>query len=202
MVEQISRYKGLAEIIIIDNNSDYEPLLDWYDQSWYKIIQLNKNFGHKVPWIPYINSLIQTDLYVVTDPDLDLSGTPDDTLLFLYECLSYHPECGKIGLGLEINDIPPDSLFFIDNAWEKELWERPEQGEFKLRAAPIDTTFALYSKSLMNSYHICGARTTYPYVAKHLPWYLTEITGEYDYYMKTANSSSSSKMLYEKNLKK
>ena len=30
MVERISRYEGVGDIIIVDNGSTYEPLLDWY----------------------------------------------------------------------------------------------------------------------------------------------------------------------------
>ena len=35
------------EVILIDNNSTYPPLLEWYDKCPYKVHRLKENMGHK-----------------------------------------------------------------------------------------------------------------------------------------------------------
>jgi hypothetical protein len=189
MVEKILKYENLAEIIIIDNESTYEPLLEWYSQIQHKIIRI-PNLGHSAPWIPEINALIKTDLYVVSDPDLDLELTPNDTLRYLVDCLNKYPEFEKIGLGLDILSVPKDApLYSHVNSHEKYFWDLPLI-DGVLRKAPVDTTFAVYSKKIMNSYKITGARADYPYVAKHIPWNIVDRSEEFNYYIKTANNSS------------
>ncbi len=189
MVEKIKTYSNLAEIIIIDNDSSYEPLLDWYSTIDHKIIRI-PNIGHVAPWIPEINDHIKTEFYVVSDPDLDLDNTPEDTLVFLAGCLSNHRHLQKIGLGLDIKSVPKEApLYHHVNTHEKFFWDLPLVHGV-LRQAPVDTTFAIYSKKIMNEYKIVGARTDYPYVAKHIPWNVVDRTEEFNYYIKNANNSS------------
>ena len=65
------------DVYIVDNNSTYKPLLDWYNQQKdIKIIKLGINGGHKAPWV---HGIIDTsDYYVVTDSDLDISTVPNN----------------------------------------------------------------------------------------------------------------------------
>ncbi len=192
MVEKIQTYENLAEIIIIDNESTYEPLLDWYATSPARILRI-PNVGHVAPWIPELNAQIKTDFYVVSDPDLDLSDTPTDTMRFLADCLVRHKHLEKIGLGLDIRSVPEASPYFAHvNNHEKKMWALPLLDGI-LRRAPVDTTFAIYNKNIMNSYKITGARTDYPYVAKHIPWAVVDRSEEFDYYIQSANKSSSYK---------
>jgi hypothetical protein len=192
MVEKIQSYSSLEDILIIDNDSSYEPLLEWYDTLNIKVLKI-PNIGHTSPWIPEINAFIKTESYVVTDPDLDLSETPIDTLTHLDNCLKEYPFLEKIGLGLDIKSVPLESPFYAHvNSHEKKFWNLPLINN-KFRIAPIDTTFAIYNKKIMNEYKITGARMNYPYVAKHIPWNLVERSDEFNYYINEANKSSSYK---------
>lgn len=190
MIKKIQNFDSLAEIIIIDNDSSYLPTLDWYKTLPHKVIKL-PNIGHKAPWIHEVNNQIRTEFYVVTDPDLDLSNVPNDCLTHLAMCLCRFKEYGKIGLSLDISAIPLDSAYYNHvNTFEKSYWDSPLISNL-IRQAPIDTTFAIYNKKLLNTYKKCGARTDKPYTARHLPWDLTEHDEEFSYYLKHANSSSS-----------
>ena len=42
MVERIKEYDGVGEIIIVDNDSTYPPLLEWYATNPCRIERLNK----------------------------------------------------------------------------------------------------------------------------------------------------------------
>lgn len=192
MIRSIEKYKSLHEIIVIDHQSTSQETLDMYSSLEHKVIH-EQNLGHTSPWLESINQQIKTNFYVVSDPDLDLSGIPDDCLDALKLTLSQFPELEKVGLGLDIESVPRESPYFSHvNSYERSLWELPlQEGDFRL--APVDTTFAIYHKRIMNHYKVCGARLNYPYVAKHIPWTLTGIDKEFAYYLKEANSSSSYK---------
>ena len=42
--------KGYRNIFIIDNNSNYQPLLNYYESCPYKIFRLDKNIGYLALW--------------------------------------------------------------------------------------------------------------------------------------------------------
>jgi len=192
MVREIESFQGLAELIIVDNGSTYEPLLDYYRSLQHRVIYL-ENIGHTAPWTEAVKSRVKTDFYAVTDPDLDLKDTPKNCLLHLADCLRRYPQAGKIGLGLTFDEVPPESPYFFHvNNHEKRYWELPLYDGL-VRQAPVDTTFAVYHKALVDEYRVCGGRTDRPYTARHIPWSLVRVDAEFQYYLEHANNSSSYK---------
>ena len=191
MCSDIERMEGLHEIIIIDNGSSNLELMQWYKDTKHKVIFL-ENVGHTAPWDCGLINRIDTDYYVVTDPDLDLSNAPIDTLMHLAEILEKNPTLGKVGLTLETSDIPENSPYFNHvNTFEKTISKSEEIDNLFIKA-PVDTTFAIYDRRYLNKYEICGVRTLPPYAAKHIPWYIVEPIGEFKNYLDNANSKSSS----------
>ena len=183
------------EPIFIDNNSDYEPLLQYYLDTPYKVIYLKDNYGHTCMWLPQLQLLdkIGKDRYIVTDPDLELSGVPDDFLKVMNEGLDKY-DVDKCGLSLEINDLPDtEEGNFIRYKCESRYWKTLLEERYYL--ADTDTTFALYRGGVRHYSH-SAIRTNRPYTAKHLPWYYKELKSlpeDEQYYFKTANDSSSGK---------
>lgn len=192
MVEKIKTYKGVGEIIIADNGSSYPPLLEWYDTKPCKVIHL-ENLGHHAPWNSGIISNLDAEYYVVTDPDLDLSNTPDDTLLFLKDKLMKQSHLGKIGLGLDWEGVGKKSPLhhWLHVRYEKPRWEASEIVDDVYVNVKVDTTFAIYNK---HHAFIGGGSVSHPYVARHLPWEFSKEEAhnntEFTYYMENANSSS------------
>ena len=192
MVERIEKFGQLAQIVIVDNGSSYEPLLDWYENTPHEVIRL-PNLGHTAPWHPKVKDAIKTDFYVVSDPDLDLSSTPTDSLPYLMDCLMRFRHFRKVGLGLSFDDVPPESRYYEHvNSFEARFWRLPLIGG-RLRAAPVDTTFAIYHKTIAHEYFIGGARTDQPYAARHHPWSVVNADAEFEYYLSRVNNSSSYK---------
>jgi hypothetical protein len=176
--------------VFVDNNSDYPPLLEYYSHCPYQVMHMNKNYGYKVVWnreTTILQRLGITGNYIVTDPDLDLSGIPDDFLSVLEEGLSRYPQFDKCGFSLEINDLPPTN--FCPAGYEKQFWQRPLDNMYF--QAPIDTTFALY-KVPFHSFN--ALRTNRPYTARHRPWYyfdFEDMPEDEQYYFKTCKESHS-----------
>lgn len=196
MVAKIKKMESVDRIFIVDNHSSYEPCLEWYDSdSDLNVIKLGKNVGHRCIWDMNLPNQYQSDKYIVTDPDLDISHLPEDTCLHLKECFDERPSLLKVGVSLSVDDVPKDSMYFVSQ-WEKFVWKM--KSDDKVIYAPVDTTFAYYDSSRVKQYCIAGARTKPPYVAKHIPWYYTEdmlkSDDEFLFYLKNASSSSTLKV--------
>ena len=202
------RTTGFRNIIIIDNNSTYKPLLDYFNEieAFVTIKRLKKNYGHKVFWeVPEVYKKYAIGYYVVTDPDiLPLHKTAADFMQLFIKVLNTNPKATKVGLSLKIDDIPntnKNKSKIIE--WETQWWSKPLSVE--LYEANIDTTFAMYRPK----YHakdgrfLNGIRTASSYMAKHLSWYIDtdNLSKETQFFMNSCNASSSWRLSTEGTLK-
>jgi glycosyltransferase involved in cell wall biosynthesis len=167
--------RGYTNIFIIDNLSTYPPLLEYYNTCRYTVFRLEQNIGMTALWRSGIYKKFKNDFFVYTDSDIvPIDECPDDFLLFFLKTLKKYKLAQKVGFSLKIDDLPDcyamkeDVIF-----WEKHFFER-RRDEF-LFWAPIDTTFALYrprGKRKHANYNIEMYRTAFPYMARHIPWYI------------------------------
>lgn len=170
-------------IIILDNNSSYPPLHQYYNniekklKNRIKIIRLKENYGHQV----YLKRQdLLPRLYILSDPDLELNpNMPKNISNILYK-LSIKYKKFKVGLSLDISDHEKfeDIKDYMRGKtileWEKQFWKNKILDEsYELYNAGIDTTFTLvnwdyYTKNnlLDDNIRIAG-----DFTCKHLPWY-------------------------------
>lgn len=196
MVNSLSRFDNIGDIIIVDNNSTYEPLLDWYDTNPCTVIRTTHS-SHLTPWNIDLPKNLKSKYYIVTDPDLDLTITPLDSLNYLLEKIKHHAEYDKIGLSLKnwnVSELSPYHQFL--NSWANITWDPCSIHDGLLTAQQIDTTFAIYN---INNDHRGNSCATYsPYSVNHIPWeFTTELinnmkTSNYEYYFYLCNSNGSS----------
>lgn len=161
---------GVQEIILLDNDSAYEPLLAYYEQTPHRVIRLDRNYGKYALWHTASLESTRGEYFVYTDPDvLPDAGCPSDVFGRLRDVLDRYRGINKAGLGLLIDDLPVDHPYREQVvAWERGYWQWPlEPGVY---FAPIDTTLALYRPGAPPR-PTDAARTGRPYVARHLPWY-------------------------------
>ena len=165
---------GYRNVIILDNDSTYPPLLEYYSEidknPRVNIITLGKNFGYRALWDSKVLEYLHIATpYVYTDPDvLPAENCPKDIVRRLYEILSAHREIRKVGLGLIWEDI----TFYDKNYWQEQEADFYARGNLGggLAYANVDTTFALYSN--LRSYSLrFSLRTVGDLRARHLPWY-------------------------------
>ena len=170
-------------IIIVDNNSSYQPLLQFYDEiekstnQKVKVMKLRKNYGHRV----YLSKRkLFPQIYILSDPDLELNkNMPNNVSSILYD-LSEEYKKFKVGLCLDISD---SHLFFPTKnymgrkdmsieKWEEKFWKNKiENSRYELYDAPIDTTFTLVNWKYYNKNEYNAIRIGGEFTAKHLPWY-------------------------------
>ena len=184
---------GMMRIYIVDNNSTYRPLLEFYRKTKYIVFRLDKNVGYEALWRTHIMMLFKDQYYIYTDPDiLPIDECPLDAVKYFMDILSQYPQYDKVGFGLKIDDLPDcydKKQKVID--WEKKYLEK--EIAKNLFEARIDTTFALYRPNMRHQCWDKTLRTGYPYVARHLPWYEDSLNldEESRYYYRTASESSS-----------
>jgi glycosyl transferase family 2 len=186
-------------IIIIDNNSTYSPLLSYFNEieknNNVTIYRLKENFGHLIFWEnEELFHKYSKGFHIVTDADIvPHEKTPGDYLSVFLKLLNTNKDITKVGFSLYLDDIPdynPNKKNIIN--WENQFWKNKINKHY---LSSIDTTFAMYRPNYKRNNHnfLSGIRTNKPYTARHGGWYINPkaLTEEQLFYIKTANSSSS-----------
>lgn len=164
--------KGYKNIIIIDNKSSYAPLINFYKTLPYRVILLEENLGYKsLEKIPLYQE-IRKNYFVYTDSDVvPIDECPDDFLEYFLQQLKKNFWVSKVGFSLKIDDLPDhyDKKEQVIT-WESQFFENKIGNDY---IATIDTTFALHKPYALISTRgfFKMIRTTYPYEARHMPWY-------------------------------
>lgn len=188
--------RGYFNILIIDNDSTYPPLLDYYRDCPYEVFLLGRNLGIESLWDSGIYKRFRREFFVFTDSDVvPVDECPDDFMKLFLDILKERKLARKAGFSLKIDDLP-DCYALKDKviAWEKQFFTMP-RGEKKFLAA-IDTTFALYRPRGRRRPANLSAemyRTAYPYMARHLPWYVDSSNPDEEnrYYMEQSRARTS-----------
>jgi len=176
------------EIVIHDNQSTYQPLIDFLKQSRYTVYW---NPGNNLDDVAnsvtayFAENPNAAPFYAVTDPDIefDVDAIPGDWLDVYQRLLDEKPQVNAAGPELRIDDIPDhyplkQELLRRHRFGHKddELFDFtfPEDAEKVIKCVyrPVDTTFAVYRRDFvfhrLNPAVLCHA----PYNARHLDWYI------------------------------
>ena len=183
-VNQIKKYKN--PIILLDNNSNYHKLLDYYKEiknelgNKIDIRIFNENYGHKV-YLKLKNEL--PNIYILSDPDLELNKNMPENFAEILLNISNKYKYYKVGSALNIND--KDLFITCENYtnekniydWEKQFWiNKIKDDKFELYDANIDTTFCLINNNYYDNNEYRAIRVAGNFTVKHLPWYNEYIT--------------------------
>lgn len=186
--------RGYNNIFIIDNNSTYTPLLDYYDTINHHVFRLKDNLGYMAFKRSGIYKRFRNMFYVYTDSDIYLpDDLPEDFVEKFYKELLSHKYLSKVGCALRIDDLP-DSYSMKESVleWESEYWKKPIGNDRYI--ALIDTTIALYKPNYMVG-SLCPGRhmrVAGKYTAVHRPWYIdsNNLDEEEKYYIASAKQST------------
>lgn len=179
---------GYNNIYILDNDSTYPPLLEFYKTTNHKVVYLGENVGYKALWKQDLFKQFETGYYVYTDSDvIPTEKCPTNLIEELYNVLKRHRAIEKAGVSLKISDLP-DSFDQKEKVieWETKHWEK--EIEKDLYDAPVDTTFALYRPYAKGEAEVCKAyRLGGKFTFLHLPWYnnSNQLPEEEVYYKET-----------------
>jgi GT2 family glycosyltransferase len=186
---------GYTEIHILDNNSTYPPLLEWYDTEPCIVYRLNDNLqGLSIYNSSYIEDFKEYPWIVYTDSDIELN--PDTPPLFIEYLINLAEKysINKVGLAIRIDDLPETPFATEYKNWEQKYWTTsPEPDVYE---AHIDTTFCIIKPTLPFDYialRIAGNLT-----CRHIPWYndFDNLDEEEKYFIETSLEVSTYKRYY------
>lgn len=204
--------RKIENIVIIDNKSDYPPLLEYYKtiQSEVKVELMSENHGHTVFFEnEHLQKKYGQGYYFVTDADIlpNPNLPPDFIATMIKKMDKYNKRILKVGFALDIETIP-DYYPLKEKVikWESRFWEN--ELEKNIFFAGVDTTFALYKPFYPSKFKVKpdeffdAIRIAGPFTCKHMGWYLNpvDLTEEQIHYIKTSSSSNSWKFDEEGNL--
>lgn len=183
MVEHLLRLNKNQEIIILDNDSSYDPLIKWYKEIEDRIdVRYLNNEGHLAIWSTGIYKELG-DYFIYTDSDIELnSNMPYSYQIFMYNLLQKY-EMNKIAFAIKIDDLPDHYRYKNQVIRNESKWwlEQIEQDIYK---ADTDTTFALMRNIGDNTYK--SLRIAKPdFICRHIPFYidLENLDQEEQYYI-------------------
>ena len=172
MINQLQSF-GYKHIYILDNDSSYPPLLEYYKTVNAKVIFLKQNVGYKALWETEVFDQFKNKYYVYSDPDILLQkDCPRDFVYQLYVLLKKYSGKEKVGVALKIDDLP-DYYANKQEAIKNEsiYWCKPLEKD--VYDAMVDTTLALYKPLAFGNAEECDAiRVGGKLAAQHLTWYL------------------------------
>lgn len=177
-VEFLRKEPRINRILIVDHDSTYPELLEWYKNTDEEVDYVKSNGSAQNAW-NHKYSDVRKQYFILADPDCSYEGVPDDWLDKMFDVLN-NTDAFKVGFSLEIDDLPDTEIGRDAHQHESKYWtKRTDHGW----DAHIDTTFALYKPNSQFSYD--AVRLDKPYCIKHVPWYLTSETlpEEWKYYL-------------------
>lgn len=190
--------RNYNNIIIIDNESTYEPLLEWYAQTNVEV------FRNNVPETMYDNSSLYTLIklkhprfadinkghYIYTDSDVvPVDENPENFIEDMIEvCDEFNLH--KVGLGIKIDDLPDNDSWNTQTAIDIEskfLLNKIPHSKFDLYRAPVDTSFAVYAPNSQPLWGDNSIRMGGNHMARHYPFYydLNNLPPDELHYIKT-----------------
>lgn len=170
----------MKTIIVIDNQSSYPPLLDYYSEMAGKIeVQVQpSNIGPRGFWDTGAVADIKTP-FIYTDCDLvPAADCPKDVIEVMLGLLKKQEGGRKVGVSLRIDNLPDHfSKKDLVIQWETHFWDKERQDQVnneyrnggRAFNADVDTTFAMYHPQ--QSFTYTSLRTDKPYSFEHVPWY-------------------------------
>lgn len=209
MIKQLEE-RGWTNVIVFDNASTYEPMLDLLDRlcNDYHVVFSKKNLGPRVFTEDKDICSRMPKYFIVTDPDLIFNKDMPAMALNKMRRIVDTYGVSKAGLAIEIDDPEERNRFFSAHQvdlWERNYWTRkitqlPEVDD--LYAAPIDTTFCLYNRDqfLSEIDNVAGNMTCNTsairiagrFTCRHMGWWAEQplTKDEYEFYKNTHTWSS------------
>lgn len=184
MVEKLLLLNPEEKIIIIDNESTYEPLLLWYKEiESYVDVRHSRNEGHLALWVNKLHNEL-SEYFVYTDSDIQLNDNfPSDWKQIMFNYLLKYPDYIKVALALDIQGIP-DCYAYKNQVIRNEGRWWLTQIEPHVYDADTDTTFFLMKNTGDNTYK--SLRLAHSnMISKHIPWYIdiNNLDEEEKYYL-------------------
>jgi len=196
--------RGYVNIHIMDNKSDYPPLIAYYNEivnnPKITVHRFDVNYGDKCLWNSgLINHYMDQPYIILTTSDIRLNPeTPDNFVEIMISKLEQHPGYNKIGLALALDFERNSEYQKWSYDWEQQFWQNKIESNPDLYIADVDTTFVVLRPG---PHEYKALRIASEFTCKHMTWYIDfaqHIPDEELYYLSKATDESFYKGFYNK----
>jgi hypothetical protein len=191
---------GYTNIHILDNQSTYPPLLEYYKVCPYKVVLLDANMEHLAVYNSgYINNFLHLPWIVYSDPDLEVfTHIPENFIQILIDKAEKYAH-NKAGLALSLDGLPDNEYANHYHNWEQRYWQK--ELEKDVYEAHVDTTFCIIKPGECFDYR--AIRVAGNLTAKHVPWFVdfNNLDEEETYYLEHSGDWSTYKRFYSAYIK-
>jgi hypothetical protein len=161
---------GVTDIRILDNDSTYPALLDWYKNCGADVVYLNRNIGSRALWdTGYVRTFRQNEFIAYTDSDIELDPNTPADILEVLTGLIRELRVPKAGLALRIDDLPDNKFTEELIRHEKQFWVKRLPHNLEVYNSILDTTFAVFRPR--EGFTYTAVRVAGEYTCRHRPWY-------------------------------
>ncbi len=197
MVEKLQTM-GYTNIYILDMNSSYVPLLQWYHQihDQINIIRYYENHGHMALWSTGYNKNFD-DWIIYTDSDIELNPQLNINFVQKLKTIAENYDMRKVGFALRIDDFRPNQYGYEYKFTDHEHRHWQDSPEPTLYRAHTDTTFAMIRAEDGHDYE--SIRIASDMTARHMPWYVNfdNLSKEEKYFLENSREVSTYKKHYD-----
>jgi hypothetical protein len=178
--------------IIMDMGSTSPEFMNYRDSLGLKTHYFIKGVGPRDLFTNGTLKNLGAGGFYLADGDLDYSSVPSDAFLRVKELSEDLPWFPKIGLGLQIHDLPDDVEGNRVREWAKMDWATNLSPDIYFSG--LDTTFAYYPRRSAQFYYRPALRLAGDYEVRHYPWYerIENFDEEASFYYSQAKASISS----------
>jgi hypothetical protein len=176
----------------MDMGSTSPEFTNYRDSLGLKIHYFNKGVGPRDLFTNGTLKNLSVGGFYLADGDLDYSNIPGDAFLRVKQLSQEFPWFPKVGLALQIHDLPEDVEGNRVRQWGKMDWATEFEPNTYLSG--LDTTFAYYPRRSAQFNYRPALRLAGAYQVRHYPWYerIENFDEETSFYYSQAKASISS----------
>jgi hypothetical protein len=188
MVDKLVSINPNEHIIILDNDSSYPPLLEWYEAIMNNPnlnveVIFKGNEGHLALWGIGLDKELG-EYFVYSDSDIELNeNLPNDWKEIMLNLLFKYKEYDKVAFALRVDDLPEHYLYRNQVKRNEGRWwlQEIEQGIY---IADTDTTFFMMRNIHDNCFKSLRIARE-DLICRHAPWYhdIDNLDDEEKYYL-------------------
>lgn len=185
-LEYVERSELPLELIILDMGSTWPPFLELLKSLPNRVIYFANGVGPRGLWTNGALVRCGDGPFFLSDGDIDYTSVPNDAFTKMAVLSQLYPWFPKIGLALEVSDLPKDKEGERIKQWSKYDWAVLWNQNTYL--CGLDTTIAYYPRRERKFYYRPALRIAGNFTARHYPWYERESDDdpEFDFYRTVA----------------
>ncbi len=162
------------ELIVLDMGSTYAPFWDYVNRMGFQFHSYSLALGPRQLWTEGHLQKLGSSPFFISDGDIDYDLVDSTAFQKMSELSLKYPWIPKVGLALDIKQLPEDEEGQRIKSWERWNWEFEIEKDVYL--AGLDTTIAFYQTRSRNFFYRPALRLGGCLTANHYPWHERENT--------------------------